>query len=363
MPKRTLNILHLLLAMGETSAPYNEHCLPAVEGQKISICTFFKPTVTPPERITLFAGNGTLSGFFRALWAALKAQNYDVIHAHSVHVATLLVFSRYILLHGFKARTVYTLHSSYPNYKLTNKLMLLITTVFFEKIVCCSYASLESLPAFFKKIAGHRLAVVQNGLDLGRVDTAIRKFSAPHHNDCFTLTAIGRLIEVKNPLTIERAFHLSDDGQSRLVFVGEGHLRDPLMQEIAAHGLGRRVQFTGLIARELVYKYLLDTDLFISTSFIEGLPVAVLEAMACGRPILLSDIPAHREIAANIDFIPLVAAPDADGFAREIKRFQKMSAQERSQIGARCRQLVEERFSLTKMRQEYDSIYLQLLAQ
>jgi glycosyltransferase involved in cell wall biosynthesis len=363
MPKRTLNILHLLLAMGETSAAYNEHCLPAVAGQTISICTFFTPTVTPPQRIALFAGDGTLSGFFRALWAALRAQNYDVIHAHSVHVATLLVVSRYLLFHSFKAHTVYTLHSSYPNYKLTNKLMLFIATLFFERIICCSYASLESLPPFLKRIAGKRLGVVQNGLDLERVDAAIQNFPRHHRNDCFTVTAVGRLIEVKNPLTIERAFHQSDDGQGRLVFVGEGHLHSTLSHDIAEHGLDKRVQFTGLIPRELVYKYLSETDLFISTSLIEGLPVAVLEAMACSRPMLLSDIPPHHEIAANVDFIPLVSPRDVDGFTREIQRFQKMSSEERSQIGTKCRKLVEERFSLAKMRQEYELIYRQFLPQ
>lgn len=361
MSNKPLNILHLLLAMGETSAPYNEHCLPSVERQNIAICTFFKPAVMPAEGITLFAGNSSLLGFFHALWAALSTQEYNIIHAHSVHVATLLLFTKYILRWKLTAHIVYTLHSSYPNYKLTNKLMLLITIIFFQKIVCCSYASLDSLPVLFKNFAGDKLCVVQNGMDIARVDRVIQTCSKSHHNDFFTITTVGRLIEVKNPLAILRSFQQSNDGLSRLFFIGEGHLRKELLKEVIAQGLDKRIKLTGLIPREMVYRYLTETDLFISTSLIEGLPIAVLEAMACGCPVLLSDIAPHREIAARADFVPLVPVNDISGFSQEIKNFQKMSAIERAKIGEKCRKLVEDQFSLTRMRREYNLIYTHLI--
>jgi glycosyltransferase involved in cell wall biosynthesis len=139
--------------------------------------------------------------------------------------------------------------------------------------------------------------------------------------------------------------------------MGDGSLRPSLLTQSKADD---RVQFTGLIAREEVFEQLLNADLFISTSRGEGLPISVLEAMACRCPVLLSDIPPHREIAEGVDFIPLVHPEDAAGFAREIKKFREMSLAERIAIGRKCRKLVEERFSLPVMHAGYEEIYAEL---
>ena len=90
--------------------------------------------------------------------------------------------------------------------------------------------------------------------------------------------------------------------------------------------------------------------------------MAVLEAMACSCPVVLSDIPSHREIAAGVDFIPLVRPKDRKELARQIKRFRQMSHSERCDIGKRCRELIEERFSLSTIHGRYDAIYRDLSA-
>jgi len=115
-----------------------------------------------------------------------------------------------------------------------------------------------------------------------------------------------------------------------------------------------------LIERDNVFEYFKRADLFVSASWGEGLPVAVLEAMACRRPVILSDIPPHREIAEGVDFIPLIKPDDIAGFAREIKKFREMSASERAVVGQNCRKLIEQRFSLPAMHAGYDEIYAQI---
>jgi glycosyltransferase involved in cell wall biosynthesis len=85
-----------------------------------------------------------------------------------------------------------------------------------------------------------------------------------------------------------------------------------------------------------------------------------MEAMACGRPVVLSDIPPHREIAEGVDFIPLIRPDDVAGFAREIKRFKEMSVPERTMIGQKCRKLIEERFSLPIMHAGYKKVYAKI---
>ena len=357
---RPLAILHILLAMGETSAPYNEHCLPMADRRDIAICTYFEPTVAPARGIAVFTGDGSLPGFFRALGAALSAREYDVIHTHSPHAVLFLLIASLFRRGGLLSRTVCTMHSSYPNYKFRNKLLLIPAFAFPRSVVCCSHASFASFPGFYKRLARGRLRVVQNGMDIGRVDEAIANVSASRRDDSFAVVAVGRLIEVKNPLAVLGAFQQS--GAGRLEFVGEGHLRDQIARAREAHGLGERVALTGLVPREQVYERLMSADLFISTSRVEGLPVAVIEAMACRRPVLLSDIPPHREIASGADFIPLVRPDDVAGFAREIERFRRMPAAERAEIGERCRKIVEERFSMAAMHKGYEAIYGELLA-
>lgn len=79
--------------------------------------------------------------------------------------------------------------------------------------------------------------------------------------------------------------------------------------------------------------------------------------MACRCPVVLSDIPPHREIADGARFIPLAHQDDAAGFARELATLRDMPAREREEIGERCRRLVEERFSLRKMLDEYHAVH------
>lgn len=358
-----MTILHLLLSITETSGAYNQHCLAVSHHRDLTICTFFKSPMPVPKEITLFAGNGSLVGFFRALQAALAARNYDIIHAHSPHVGFLLVAANMFMPGKFRPITVYNVQNSYQNYKLRNKLLLLPVFAFFQRIVCCSEACLESFPGLYKWLAAGRLGVVPNGLDIDRVDHVKRYRSTHFPNGHFTVAAVGRLIEIKNPLAILKAFQQShgNDKAWRLSFIGDGHLRDKITREIQKLGLANRVELTGLIPRDKVFEKLTYLDVVVSASRGEGLPVAVIEAMACRCPVILSDISPHREIARGADFIPLVQPDDVSGLAREIKRFQQMPAARRAEIGWRCRKLVEERFSLAAMHKGYQEIYEQVL--
>ena len=175
--------------------------------------------------------------------------------------------------------------------------------------------------------------------------------------DDFVVVSVGRLIPRKNVTTVIRAFAKAGEPRSRLVLVGGGEQQEPLQAEAAKAGLDGRVTFTGLVERDEVYRHIADSDACISASFGEGLPVAVLEAMACGRPVILSDIPPHREIVGDQGILPLIRPEDVEGFSRELRRFQTMSRASRIELGERCRRLVEERFSLHAMHRAYGAVY------
>ena len=85
-----------------------------------------------------------------------------------------------------------------------------------------------------------------------------------------------------------------------------------------------------------------------------------MEAMAARCPVILSDIPPHRELVDGADFIPLIAPGDVAEFAREIHRFREMLVEERLEIGRRCRNHVVARFALPIMHAGIEAVYREL---
>lgn len=357
---RIFNVLRIVPTIDACSAPYNQFSLALANRQNITICTYFRPNITVFKHIRLISGDGTVTGFFRALKSALDTSKYDVIHVHVPSDGFLFIVASLLMGPKLLRSSICTVHNVYTGFNLKNRFLLAWVFIFFRRITSCGLASYESFPRFFKWLGGKRFNAIQNGVDIDRVDRAIGENGLRPSNNPFTTVAIGRLIELKNPDVLLNAFCQSKDRESQLIYIGQGQLQSSLVAASSKLGVEERVKMTGLIPREAVYDHLVAADLFVSASRIEGLPLAVLEAMACRCPVILSDIPAHREIAAGVDFIPLIQANDVIGFAREIERFNQMTAAERAAIGKSCRKLVEERFSQTAMHEKYAQIYLEL---
>jgi glycosyltransferase involved in cell wall biosynthesis len=356
---KRLSVLRLVLSICESSAPYNQFCLPLTEQQDITICSYFKSKILVPNEIKLYEGNGSVKYFMSLLKSALGEKDYDIIHAHTPHVGLLFLIISFFNSNKYISKSVYTFHSSYNNYKLKNKLLLLPIFAFFRKIVCCSNSSYENLPVFYLWLAGKRICIIQNGVNLERIDNVLsNKQMQRKENNFFIILSIGRLIDVKNPTCLLKAFKNCGIKNSKLIFIGNGYLKNSLVNASKCY---KNVEFTGLIKRNEVYKYLQKADLFVSTSKVEGLPISVLEAMANSCPVILSDIPPHREIAEFLDFIPLLDPNNIKEFSEEILKYSKMLPRKRKEMGKKCRKLVEKRFSLNIMLKKYEELYSRLL--
>jgi len=220
--------------------------------------------------------------------------------------------------------------------------MLIPAFAFPGRVVCCSQASFESFPGFYRRLAGERLCVVPNGMDISRVDEAVGNYRQRNRDAQFTVVSVGRLIDVKNPLVALRAFQSTDDRTSRLLFIGEGYLRGALTRESNAPGRDRQIELIGLVQREQVYQHLTRADLFISTSLVEGLPIAVLEAMACGCPVVSSG-------EAFRDVLPPSCLATDGGMASAAKDILGSSAEDREKLGHELRTIVEEHHGLARL--------------
>lgn len=163
--------------------------------------------------------------------------------------------------------------------------------------------------------------------------------------------SVGGLIPRKDPQTVIRGFLSSEvaaDGE--LVFLGDGPLREDC-ERIAADA--ENVRFEGRV--EEVETYLKAADYFVSASKSEGLPNAVMEALASGLPVCLSDIPQHQEILeydrkAGVMFDvgeELMLADQLDSLVKDNDSTHRSAA----------RQLVENHLSATRMAGQYQELY------
>jgi colanic acid/amylovoran biosynthesis glycosyltransferase len=169
---------------------------------------------------------------------------------------------------------------------------------------------------------------------------------------------VGRFVEQKYPrFLVELLARLPRE--VTLTLVGDGPLRPRAVEWARQVGAEDRIRFTGVIPREQVYAEILAADLFVSGSLWEGLPIAVLEAMALRRPVLLSDIPSHREIAelgGSIRVLP----HDLDAWTRALARLASLPAGELAAEGEENRRIVESALSLERMHQAYTEVYQRL---
>src|SRR5205085_11828206 len=116
----------------------------------------------------------------------------------------------------------------------------------------------------------------------------------------------GRMDHDKNASTfLESLGRIADELEFHALFCGDGVLRTALERRTRELGLESRVTFTGYVGN--VFELMNRAGLLVSLSRYEGSPNVVMEAMASGCPLVLSDIASHRELLddASARFTPL----------------------------------------------------------
>ena len=147
---------------------------------------------------------------------------------------------------------------------------------------------------------------------------------------------------------------------ARLVIAGHGPDAAELHRLAAELGLERRVRFLSFEAD--VRRWMRAADGFVLTSRWEGLPMALLEAAACGVPIVATDVPGTREAVIDGETGRLTSAGDVPALREAMAGMMLLGPAERQAMGERARRMVLEKFSLEQVLQRWEDLYESLLA-
>jgi sugar transferase (PEP-CTERM/EpsH1 system associated) len=214
-------------------------------------------------------------------------------------------------------------------------------------------------------IRPERMGVMYNGVDTQRfapcekTRTATRKeLGMPE--DAFVVGTVGRLVPIKDHQTLLKAAGmLSAKGiDVRVLLVGSGPERERL-QATAASALEGRVCFAGDSDR--VPELLNAMDVFVLPSLREGMSNTLLEAMACGLPVLASNVGGNPEIIENNHNGSLFAPGDVEWLANKLQLLASNPSLIH-ELGTAARNRAIESFSLSRMLELYRSFYLDLAA-
>ncbi len=134
------------------------------------------------------------------------------------------------------------------------------------------------------------------------------------------ILGVGRLVPAKDFATLLKAFaRIRQRTTARLILLGEGPERPGLEKLAGELGIGDRVRLQGFVDNP--YAYMSRASAFVLSSRYEGLPGALIEAMACGCPVVSTDCPSGpSEILAGGRYGPLVAVGDVDALAEAVLR-------------------------------------------
>lgn len=216
-------------------------------------------------------------------------------------------------------------------------------------------------------LSPERISVVERGRDSERLGrrSASRRLAARMHlglsDDDEVLVNVGRHVYPKAQLDLLSAFGTLARKRTRvkLLIAGrEGALTRDLQEAVRAADLGGRVRLLG--HRDDVPEILSAADVFVFPSVYEGLPGAVLEAMALELPVVASDIPPVREVVEPDQSALLVPTRSprllADAIARVLD-----SPERATSLGRRGRKIFEERFTLERSVRGLLSLYESLV--
>jgi glycosyltransferase involved in cell wall biosynthesis len=175
-----------------------------------------------------------------------------------------------------------------------------------------------------------------------------------------TIGTVGRLLPLKGIVHLLRAISTlrEDFPDLRLEIVGDGPERTDLQKQIIALGLADIVRFLGWLPE--VNSAMAGWQIFVQPSLEEGLPVALLEAMAAGLPVIASDVGGIPEIIEEGVTGTLVAPGDPIALSESLREML-LNVELRQRLGDAARLRIRQHFSPEAMVRQISEVYDELL--
>jgi glycosyltransferase involved in cell wall biosynthesis len=295
-------------------------------------------------------------------------KNFDIVHMHNYYTFQNVIAHHYVKKHDIPY--VLQAHGSVATYFQRGSLKKIFDAIWGYAILKDASRLIAVTPTEAEQyksigVGQDKIEIVPNGIDLSQFDNLPprEEFRKKYglNDSCKIILYLGRINRIKGLDLLASAFaRLSGDfNEATLVIVGpdDGYLLS-LERLIRQLKIEEKVLFTGpLYGKEKLQAYV-DADVYVLPSSYEIFGITVLEACACGTPVIVTDrcgiadaIHNQAGLAVPYDERQLQAA------LQHILSDEKM----RRQFGERGKSLIRERFGWKKIAEQLDSIFQQIL--
>ncbi len=297
-----------------------------------------------------------------ALRRLLARERIDLLHAHLPLTGALARAAA----RGLPVRVVYTEHSVQEHYRVPSRWANAATYGWQSRVVAVSEGVRSSAVRRIGAPARDLTRVVPNGVDFERLDreAAARPYPPPPPcpRGAVRVLVPARLATVKgHDLLLDALEALAERPFPPLQvwLAGDGPRREALAARVAAGALAGRVHLLG--ARRDVFALMRAADVVALPSRHEGHPLALLEALALGRPVLATRVGGVPEIVREGETGLLVPPGDPEALAEGLDRL-RADAGLRGRLGAAAARDARSRFDVRHAVAAIEGIYAQCLA-
>jgi glycosyltransferase involved in cell wall biosynthesis len=246
--------------------------------------------------------------FFLKIFLKIHTINPDIVQTQDLIMGTPAYLSKKILRIPFivwcQGNDVYC-PDRYG--RITTKLIL--------QNAIATLALTENMRKKLKTIYDTEIYIVPNGIDLEEYnDVPIFLERKPSTKNILFVGSMYPIKGVQYLITAMKNIHI-EIPEARLILVGDGEERDRLAALSIKLGIQKYVQFIGKVPHETVKTFMQQADVIVLPSLSEGLPNVLLEAMACGLPI----------VASRVGGIPDIITNDTNGYLVEVKNIDDIA--------------------------------------